>query len=189
MWLICWTDNMFRNHYRAAQTISSTSLAGGPHCPTCVRAELNFSCSLQGRVLHSTPPATTTQGAGDAITAGVLQLSCWEHMLSHIPSIPKVPLPLPALSVSPFPGATKGHQHVHHQLSLFGNKYWLKGSLLHRNDLQQATSLQTQNIRNKEAWQSAVANRKILTDGASILSFSLQEHSPPLRFFPHLVVQ
>lgn len=140
-------------------------------------------------LLHPTSPATTPQGVGNAITAGVLQLSCREHMLSHIPSMPQVPLPLTAHSVSAFPGATKGHQHVHHQLLVFGNKYWLKGSLLHLNDLQRVTSLQTWNIRNKKAWQSAVANKKILTDGASILSFSLQEHSPPLRFFPHLVVQ
>lgn len=161
----------------------------GTLLPNLCESWAEFLLLSPRRVLHSTPPATTPQGVGNAITAGIMQLSCWEHMLSHIPSIPQVPLPLTAHSVSAFPGATKGHQHVHHQLLVFGNKYWLKGSLLHLNDLQKVTSLQTRNIRNKKAWQSAVANKKILTDGASILSFSLQEHSPPLRFFPHLVVQ
>lgn len=145
--------------------------------------------SLQGRVLHSTPPAQPQREQ----EMSSLQASCSSAAGSTgchtFPPYPKVPLPLTALSVSAFPGATKGHQHVPHQLSLFGNKYWLKGPLLHLNDLQQVTSLQTQTIRNKKAWQSAVANKKILTDGASILSFSLQEHSLPLRFFPHLVVQ
>lgn len=41
--------------------------------------------------------------------------------------------------------------NMSHQLSVFGNKYWLKGSLLQLNGLQKVTNLQTQNIRNKKA--------------------------------------
>lgn len=67
--------------------------------------------------------------------------------------------------------------NMSHQLSVFGNKYWLKGSLLQLNGLQKVTNLQTQNIRNKKAWETAVANKKILTDGANTLLFSLQDYT------------
>lgn len=98
------------SHNILQQSGTQGSGFGGPHCPSCVRAELSFSCSPQGRALHSTAPATTTQGVGNAISAGILQLSCWEHMLSHIATIPQALCSAFATHCTLSPCISRSHQ-------------------------------------------------------------------------------